>query len=644
MKISMETRKKALKTFFYFFIAASFLILLSVNNSALAANIGEKTTFFVDSVYDSASREQVSATLRAIGQKGYFYVEDDWWSSLATAKQSSVDSALVKLSSEFDQKIYPKMISTFGSEWNPGIDNDPRITILVTKTMDEAGGYFSYTNEYPKSQFANSNEREMIYLNGAYVDNSRNASFIAHEFQHLITFYQKQKLHNIEEDIWLNEARSEYSSTLLGYDNIYSGSNLERRVKTFLSRPSDSLTEWRNELGDYGVVNLFMQYLVDHYGERILTLTTQSDKTGIASINYALAAMGYSETFDDVFIRWAIADYMNNCGLDSQKSYCYLNPNLTYNNFHVDATNNYTLGQGSLELATWVKDWSPRWYKIDSGSSQATPLQINFEGFGALGNFKVPYILRTENNLYEIHLITINFDQKGGLLFPDFGSRIKSIILMPINMFKKENFSSNESNTPFSLRLTTIVSRPNLYSDGTLVVAEQDSKVYLIEDGAKRWIASADIFLARGFKWGDIKRVLANDLVLYPEGKTINWPEGSLVKSTQPTVYIVSDENKRPFSSAEVFNGLGYNWKNIKIISQQELDQFQLGAPVNTLRHANGTLVRFSDSPNIYLIENGQKRWILSIEVFLARKYNFDWVVVANPSLRSQYPDGPVAA
>lgn len=644
MKISMKTGKKAVKIFFCFFVVSGFFVLSGANSLALAVNIGEKTNFFVDSAYDATSREQVSATLKTIGQRGYFYVEDDWWNTLTTAKQSSIDSALVSLSRELDQTIYPKMTSVFGSEWNPGIDNDPRLTILITKTMDEAGGYFSYTNEYLKSQFANSNEREMIYLNGLFADSPRNASFVAHEFQHLITFYQKQKLHNIDEDTWLNEARSEYSSTLLGYDNTYSGSNLEKRVKVFLSKPSDSLVEWRNELGDYGVVNLFMQYLVDHYGEKILTLTTQSDKAGIASINYALQAMGYSETFDDVFTRWAIADFMNNCALDSQKSYCYINPNLNYTNLHVDPTSGNTLGQGSLELATWLKDWSPRWYKIDSGINQARPLQIKFEGFGSLSNFKVPYILKTDSNLYEIHLMSVDSDQKGSLLFSDFGSRIKSIILMPINMYKRENFSSNEPNTPFSLRLTTAVSQPSLYSDGTLVMVENETKVYLIENGAKRWIMSADIFIARGFNWPDIRRIPASDLALYSDGQVVNWPDGSLVKSAQPSVYVISGGNKRPFSSAEIFIGLGYAWKNIKTISQQELDQYQLGAAVNTLQHADGALVRFSDSPNIYLIELGKKRWIPSVDVFLAKKYNFSLVVVANPALRNQYPDGAVVS
>lgn len=515
-RINKQLKKGRLQIF-VFLIAAALLFFVSAS-FASAVSTGDKTNFYVDSIYDYWGRGEVSATLNFVGQLAYYYIDDAWWKGLSPASQNDVANAIATLSREFDQTIYPQMTSVYGSEWNPGIDNDPRVTILVTKTIDEAGGYFSYTNEYPKSQYDSSNEREMIYFNGTYIINSRNSSFLAHEFQHMITFYQKQKLHSVEDDYWLNEARSEYASTLLGYDNNYSGSNLERRVKTFLSRPSDSLTEWRNETGDYGAVNIFMQYLVEHYGTRILTLMTQNNKVGVASINAALQDMGYSETFNDIFMRWALANYLNNCGIGGQKNYCYLGANLNYNNLHVDPTSNYSLGQGSLEFATWIKDWSPRWYKIDAMDSQSRLLQINFEGFGTTGNFKVYYILNKNDGSYEINFMNISPEQKGSSLFTNFGSQIKSVILVPVNMYKTSGFTSNEVNTPFSLKISTNVNQPVLYSSGTLIKSTDDPKVYLIENGSKRWVPNADIFIARGYKWTDIIVVPASDAATYPDG------------------------------------------------------------------------------------------------------------------------------
>jgi len=172
------------------------------------------------------------------------------------------DEHLPFSNNEFDLVIYPKERTFFGSEWNPGLDNDKRITILVLPLIDSAGGYFNSNDEYSRTVFSNSNQREMIYLNAFYAKKPDAKSFLAHEFQHLITFYQKTVLYNLEEDIWLNEARSEYAPTLLGYDNIYPGSSLEKRTELFLDSPSDSLTEWNNKIDDYGPVNLFLQYLI----------------------------------------------------------------------------------------------------------------------------------------------------------------------------------------------------------------------------------------------------------------------------------------------------------------------------------------------------------------------------------------------
>src|SRR4030043_2159865 len=215
-------------------ILISLFGFLFFSNFVLAANAGEKINFSVDSYYDSAKRANVNSTLKWIGRDAYFYVEDDWWNSLTVSQQTLALNSILNLSNEFDQRIHPILTSVYGSEWNPGIDGDSKITVLVTKMVDEAGGYFNYFDEYPRSRFSNSNEREMIYLNSTYINDSRNKSFLAHEFQHVITYYQKNVRFNLDEEIWLNEARSEYASTLLGYDNSYQGSNLERRVNIFL--------------------------------------------------------------------------------------------------------------------------------------------------------------------------------------------------------------------------------------------------------------------------------------------------------------------------------------------------------------------------------------------------------------------------
>jgi hypothetical protein len=482
----------------------------------------------------------------------------------------------------------------------------------------------------------------MLYLNATYLSNYRANAFISHEFQHLITFYQKNIINHIDDDTWLNEARSEYAATLLGYDNNYPDSNLEKRVGTFLGQPINSLTEWRNDTSDYGVANLFMQYMVEHYGTRFLTLITQNQSIGINSIDSALQALGVNKTFADVFSDWALANYLNNCGISPANSYCYLSSNISYDILHVNATATYNMGQGYLELATWMKDWSPRWYKIDAFGLQPKILQVNFEGFGITSGFKIPYII-DDSGVLKAYSLSVGADQKGSLLISNFGSQVRSIILIPINGYKKSGFTSNEPNTPFSFKLTTQAGQTIVYPNGSLLKAADDQRVYLIDSGMRRWISSADIFNARGLKWENIKVVSSADLSVYPEGKAVSWPDGILIKSNvAPSVYIISQGRKRGFSAAEIFTGLGYDWGNIKTISQQELDQYETGSMVDSLIHPDGTLLQFDDGPNIYLVSNGQKRLVPSIEIFLAKGYDFKNVVFVSAKIKSNYPYGQI--
>jgi len=51
----------------------------------------------------------------------------------------------------FENKIYPTDREFFGSEWTPGVDDDPHIYILYTSGLGaNVGGYFYSPDEYPR--------------------------------------------------------------------------------------------------------------------------------------------------------------------------------------------------------------------------------------------------------------------------------------------------------------------------------------------------------------------------------------------------------------------------------------------------------------------------------------------------------------
>jgi len=417
-----------------------------------AISLGEKADFFVDLTYDLSQREEISATLQAIGPNLYFYIDDDWWGPLDYQKKQEVERALSSLGSEFYYKIYPTLTSTFRYEWSPGIDKDNRITVLIHPMKEGAGGYFNNGDEYPRLQNPKSNEREMVYLNADYITSPLAKSLLAHEFVHLITFNQKEKNQGVEEEVWLNEARAEYAPTLVGYDSEYKGSNLEKRVKIFLENPSDSLTEWLGQEADYGGLNLFTQYLVEKYGVKILADSLQSSKTGISSINEALEKNGFDVDFSQIFTDWTITVSANDCSLGEK--YCYKNENLK--NLQLTPSINFLplIGRSTLGVNQTAKNWSGNWFKFIGGVKGT--LKIEFIG-NPENLFKVPYLSKNISGQYSLNFFELNEYQRGGILVPKFGTEISSVTIIPSIQSKTSGFLSPEPAFPFFWEASTIV-------------------------------------------------------------------------------------------------------------------------------------------------------------------------------------------
>ena len=412
--------------------------------------VGQQVEFYVDPSYDLSKREKISATLQKITNQLYFYIDDDWWNSLDPQKKSEIFEKLNDLTEEFENKIYPKLTSYYGPEWSPGIDGDEKITILIHPMKKEAGGYFNSGNEYPKIQNPKSNEREMIYLNSEYIDKDIVKSLLSHEFTHLITFNQKDKNYGISEDVWLNEARAEYTPTLLGYDENYEGSNLKNRVNGFLEKPSDSLTEWKNEKADYGVANLFIQYLVDHYGVRILFDSLKSPKTGIESINYALEKNGFKEDFSKIFANWSIAVLLNDCS--QGEKYCYFNQNLR--DIRIVPQLNFLplTGESSLQFTNASYDWSANWYKVVGGKEK---IIFEFDGQDT-GKFLVNYLLCDLQNKCQVENLPLNEKQEGDILLTGFNKNYQSLIIIPIIQTKISGFEGIQPTYLFTWKVSAI--------------------------------------------------------------------------------------------------------------------------------------------------------------------------------------------
>ena len=405
--------------------------------------------FYTDSDYHLQSKEEIEAELLRITSTLYFYVEKDWWDNLNSYEQNSIRIATFNLGEEFQNRIYPKLTLAFGSEPKPGIDKDEKITVLIHPMIGDAGGYFRSGDVYSRFQYPESNEREMVYLNGNYIDKKGAESFLAHEFMHLIILNQKELRRGVFEETWLNEARAEVAPTYLGYDRDIKDSNLERRLKAFLEAPNDSLTEWFNARADYGVINLFIQYLVDHNGTKILADSLVSSKNGIASIDEALAKSGFRERFSQIFTDWTITLLVNDCSLGEK--YCYKNPNLKKIKIIPESYFIPRSTETSISLYGQIQDWSARWQMFRGGKGD---LSLKFIG-SERGRFKVSYVLCDLEEKCSLKLLFLNGQQEGQVTIPNFDSQYSSLTIIPSLQNKLSGFGDNDPLYPFSFEVKT---------------------------------------------------------------------------------------------------------------------------------------------------------------------------------------------
>ena len=69
---------------------------------------------------------EITATLVYSTPVAYVWVEDG---------QEYDQAAIARSIDRFSSVTYPDDVNTFGSEWHPGVDNDPRLHILYNTQM-----------------------------------------------------------------------------------------------------------------------------------------------------------------------------------------------------------------------------------------------------------------------------------------------------------------------------------------------------------------------------------------------------------------------------------------------------------------------------------------------------------------------------
>ncbi|MDP2647655.1 MAG: hypothetical protein Q8P35_00185 [Candidatus Yanofskybacteria bacterium] len=565
-------------------ILGSFFIL----PASRADTEGQREFFKVNSEYDISGRSTIAATLRFVGEKAYFYIEDTYWDNLTQSQRANTLQEMTSLSVEFDTKIYPTETAFWGNEARPGVDNDPKVTILFQDLKSGFGGYFDSIHGYSKALAGDSNQREMIFLNAKSLGSNLGKVFLAHEFHHLISHNQKELIRNVSETIWLNEARAEYTSSLLGYNNPFPGSNLDRRARLFTQNPSNSLTQWPNETADYAIAAVFAEYLVGRYGPGILSETLDYSSAGIISINEYFSNKRFTERFADVFSDWMIASYLNVPG-DSRFGYSQTNlRELQVSTQYKQSISNSLTGL----ISAVIRQWQPTWFEFQLLSpSQAVKLEFQ----GTLEtSFRIPYVAFYTDGSYEISsslavrgLKTLYVQ---GSKTSD-GSRrfIQRIVLAAAAEGRIPEVSQEEPGFALAIR-TLLVSDAEAEAAIAEISAAQESdlkngilikrigrepEIYVIEGGYKRYLRPEVIASYGHLK--DVQPIEVNDAV-FNSFITANY----IRHVNQLRVYAVWPDGTKHWlnMTGDYFSQSGRDWNSIFIVNDGEFNLYQPGIDI----------------------------------------------------------------
>jgi hypothetical protein len=380
-------------------------------------------------VYDSGT--PVSGTCRKVvpanGKTLNIWVEDAWWTDLSNDLLGKVNNTMVNaLANKFlkagdNNDIYEWVSTIFGGEWGSHdfsnlIAPNNEITIFLYDIDNDgipssgegrAVGLFDSTNNFTEETYSDSNERIMFYLDAPLFANDSddngswdiNADFwpnevvstLAHEFQHMIHFYQKQVKNNSGgTDTWLNEMCSMVAEDLVSdkirangprgvsYSDGTAGTYpiTADRLARYNYHNDENLVYWppnsldtpmEEFLKHYSLSYSFGAYLARNYnGPALFQNIVQNGYTNRQAVEAALTAGGYNIAFARALQRWGVAVLLSD-RTNAPGNYRY-----NLGEFFTSSLGGITYNAGSINLYNYQYTYSDpqlRGPKIYTGSS-----------------------------------------------------------------------------------------------------------------------------------------------------------------------------------------------------------------------------------------------------------------------------------
>lgn len=331
------------------------------------------TKTFITSNLDADETFEIQAELVYKTPHVYMWVEEGL----------SMDMKAIREAADlFENHTYPTNRAFFGSEWSPGVDGDPHLSILHAENLgNTVAGYFSSADSYVKAVRTDSNEMEMFYIHaspGMEVGTPFYNGVLAHEFQHMIHWNNDRN-----ETTWLNEGCSELAMEL--NNRMYSGAPGTYEVGdseyAYLNLPDTQLNTWPevNATGSasahYGASYLFLAYFLDRFGNSATQALVSHDLNGMESVDAVLQNdLAVNISHADVFADWTAANVLDDPMIDKGQ-YGYTSIDIGLPTIDQEY-NGWEPNPFPLEARSTVQQYGVDYIRVSSRN----PLELSFTG------------------------------------------------------------------------------------------------------------------------------------------------------------------------------------------------------------------------------------------------------------------------
>ena len=335
-------------------------------------SIGTVRTFIASNL-DADETFEIQAELVYKTDHVYMWVEE--------GVSRDVD-AIREAAELFENHTYPTNRAFFGSEWTPGVDGDPHLSVLHAENLgNTVAGYFSSADSYVKAVREDSNEMEMFYIHaspGMEVGMPFYNGVLAHEFQHMIHWYNDRN-----ETTWLNEGCSELAMELNNrmYPRGQGMYEVGDSEYAYLNQPDTQLNTWPevsttgSASPHYGASYLFLAYFLDRFGNRATQALVRHDLNGMESVDAVLRDdLSLNIAHADVFADWTVANLLDAPTLD-QGQYGYDSIDISLPTIDQEH-GGWGLSPYPVEERSTVKQYGVDYIRVSSRS----PLELNFVG------------------------------------------------------------------------------------------------------------------------------------------------------------------------------------------------------------------------------------------------------------------------